>query len=323
MSDQPDQSQDQDRVLLPPEEALPAGHRSGFVAVVGQPNVGKSTLMNRLVGHKIAIVTPKPQTTRRLIRGFLTRPDAQVIFVDTPGIHDPYDTLGEFMVDLAVEALPDADLILFLVDVSHPPNAKDQEIVTAIAAAGVPAILVLNKADLVPADELDERVVAYRGLGEWVDSVIVSLTEGRHVEELLDTIVAHLPEGPRFYPPEQLSDQQEREIVAELIREQAILQLEQEIPYGLDVQVEEFKERENDLIYINANVIVEREAHKPIVIGAGGRKLKAIGAAARREIEQFLGQRVFLELWAKVRPKWRRDEQTLRRWGYAPPRKRR
>lgn len=320
MTDQPEQVQDHDEVLLPSEEELPLGHRSGFVAVVGQPNVGKSTLMNRLVGHKIAIVTPKPQTTRRRIRGFLTRPDAQVIFVDTPGIHQPFDKLGEFMVEWAVEAIPDADLVLFLVDISRLPNATDREIAERIAAAGVPAILVLNKADLAPPDQLEEHAQAYRALGEWVDAVIVSLATGRNVEELLDTIVAHLREGPRFYPAEQLSDQQEREIVAELIREQALLQLEQEIPYGLDVQVEEFKQRENDLVYISANVIVEREAHKPIVIGAGGRRLKTIGAAARREIEQFLGQHVFLDLWVKVRPKWRRDEKILRRWGYAPPR---
>lgn len=320
MADQAEQWQDQDEVLLPAEETLPEGHRSGFVAVVGQPNVGKSTLMNRLVGHKIAIVTPKPQTTRRRIRGFLTRPDAQVIFVDTPGIHAPYDRLGEFMVEWAVQAIADADLVLFLVDVSRPPNEKDREIAETIAAAGTPAILVLNKADLVSPGELEAHAEAYRALGKWVDSVVLSLAEGRNVDQLLDTIVAHLPEGPRFYPPEQLSDQLERDIVGELIREQAILQLEQEVPYRLDVQVEEFKERENDLIYISANIFVEREAHKAIVIGAGGRKLKAIGAGARREIEQFLGQRVYLDLWVKVRPKWRRDEKTLQRWGYVPPR---
>ncbi|HYN88868.1 MAG TPA: GTPase Era [Ardenticatenaceae bacterium] len=320
MSDQVDGLPGEDSLFLPLLEELPAGHRSGFVAVVGQPNVGKSTLMNQMVGEKIAIVTPRPQTTRRRILGILTQPDAQVIFIDTPGIHDPRDRLGQYMVDWAFEAIPDADLVLFLVDLSAPPNAKDREIAEALAASRVPALLVLNKADLVPSEAREARAAAYRALAGWKDSIILSLQDPADIVRLKEMIVARLPEGPRFYPEDQLSDQQERTIVAELIREQALLQLEDEIPHAIDVQVDEFKERENDVIYVSANVIVERDAHKGIVIGARGRMLKAIGAAARPEIERFLGKRVYLELWVKVRPKWRRDEQLLKRWGYAPPR---
>src|SRR5690606_24217589 len=195
---------------------------------------------------------PRPQTTRRRIRGILTRPDAQVVFVDTPGIHDPYDKLGEFMVEWAMEAIPGSDLVVFLVDVSRPPNDKDREIAEKLMELGIPTLLVLNKADLVAPETLPEREEAYQALGRWVDSIVVSLTEGRAVDRLMDAVISNLPEGPRFYPPDQLSDQYERDIVAELIREQALLQLEHEVPHALDVQVEEFKERENGVIYVSA-----------------------------------------------------------------------
>jgi GTP-binding protein Era len=306
--------------MLPSEEELPEGHRSGFVAVVGQPNVGKSTLMNKLVGQKIAITTAKPQTTRRRIRGFLTRPDAQIIFVDTPGIHQPQDKLGEYMVEWAEEAIPNADLVLFLVDGSRAPNELDQRIAATIGRSGVGALLVVNKVDQVKASVATERLAAYKALGTWQGAAVISASEGRHLDKLLATIIGALPEGPRFYPPDELSDQHEREIVAELIREQALQQLGQEVPHALDVQVDEFKERENGLMYISANVIVERDTHKSIFIGAQGQKLKSIGAAARREIERFLGSKVYLDLWVKVRPKWRNDEKALKRWGYMPPR---
>lgn len=294
------------------------GHKSGFVAVIGRPNVGKSTLLNAFLQSKIAIVTPKPQTTRMRQLGILTRPEYQIIFVDTPGIMKPRHKLDEFMVETAVDALNDADVILWLVDISEAPGPTDQAIATQLAELGsnVPLILGLNKSDLLQANEVLPRSQAYRELLPGAEWIVFSATEGSGRDELLQMIVDKLPEGPRYYPPDQLTDTFERDIAAELIREQAMLQLRDEIPYGLTVQVMEFKERPNGTTYISANLYVERENHKRIVIGAKGAQLRQIGEAARREIEAMLGTKVFLDLWVKVEPKWRRNERALKRLGY-------
>ncbi len=299
-----------------------ADHRSGFVAVIGKPNVGKSTLINAWLGHKIAIVSPKPQTTRHRLRGILTRPDAQIIFVDTPGIHQPRHKLGEFMVETATKSIPDADVVLFLVDVSEMPTAEDEQIAQLIAEHGqAPVILVLNKADLLPPEKVQPHSDAYFELVKHDEWMMISATRGDNRDKLLEMVVARLPEGPRYYPPDQLTDQNMRFIVAELIREQVLRFAHQEVPHAVAVAVEEWKQRREDLTYIGANIFVEKDSQKGIIIGQGGRMLKRIGRAAREEIEQLVGNRVYLDLWVKVRKKWRRDEQELRRLGYALPRK--
>ncbi len=303
-------------------DELPPDHRSGFVAVIGKPNVGKSTLINAWLGEKVAIVSPKPQTTRHRLRGILTRPDAQIIFVDTPGIHRPRHKLGEFMVETATKSIPDADVVLFMVDVSEMPTAEDEQIAQLIEDRGQsPVILVLNKADLLPPDKVQPHSDAYFELVQYDEWMMISATRGDNRDKLVDMIVARLPEGPRYYPPDQLTDQTMRFIAAELIREQVLRFVHQEVPHAVAVAVGEWKQRREDLTYIGATVYVEKDSQKGIIIGQGGRMLKRIGQAARGEIEQLVGNRVYLELWVKVRKKWRKDEDELRRLGYALPRK--
>ncbi|MBA3534747.1 MAG: GTPase Era [Ardenticatenales bacterium] len=301
------------------EAALPEDHRSGFVAVVGQPNVGKSTLINRLIGQKIAIISPKPQTTRRRILGILTREDAQVIFVDTPGVHEPLHRLGEYMNEMALTAIPDADVVLFLVQAGTAPDDLDRQIASKIAHFEGPKVLVINKIDVVEQDVASARYTAYQALGKWDEMLLISATEGHGVEGVLDALIKHLPQGPRYYPEGQVTDQHERDFGAEVIREAALGYLEQEVPHALNVEVDEWKERENGMLYISATLYVERDSQKGIVIGEGGKMLKRISSQARRELERILEQKVYLELWVKVREKWRSSENWLGRWGYKPP----
>ena len=307
---------------LSEDETLPEGHKSGFVAVIGRPNVGKSTLMNAILGEKIAIVSPKPQTTRFRQLGIYTRPNAQIVFVDTPGLHEPRTKLGEYMVSVAVEALRDADVILWVVDASEPPTAEDRRIAEHIAAAEgqTPLVLVLNKADRARDEgQLRAHRAAFEELAPASRVVQTVATQGVGVAELVETLVELLPEGPRYYPADQLSDTALRDIVAEIIREKALLNLEQEVPHGVATQVEEFKQRNENLTYIAATLYVERESHKGIVIGKGGQMLKRISQQAREEIERLLGTRVYLELWVKVLKGWRKNEAALRRLGYRLP----
>jgi GTP-binding protein Era len=309
--------------LLMPGD-LPPDHRSGFVAVVGKPNVGKSTLMNAYLGQKIAIVSPKPQTTRNRLLGILTLEqdqgdvaDAQIVFVDTPGIHKPLHRLGEYMVETAVRAIPDADLILFLVDASRPPGDEDRQIGDILRKQGrIPTLLVLNKADLLPPQDVVARVEAYESLGTYDDWLLVSALRGDNLEVLLAETIERLPIGPRYFPEEQVTDQQVRFMAAELIREQVFRHLRQEIPYSVAVIVDQFKERSEDMTYISANVFVERDTQKAIILGQKGKMIKRIGQDARREIQDLVGTRVYLELWVKVRKRWRKDERELQRMGY-------
>ena len=309
----------EDEFELIDEEQLPDGHKSGFVAIVGRPNVGKSTLLNNFLQQKVAIVSPRPQTTRSRQLGILTRPEYQIIFVDTPGIMEPRHKLDEYMVESAMTALEEVDLVLWLVDASEPPGPGDEEIGARLRSLGdtTPAILGMNKVDMVPAEDVLPRSEAYRSLAPDAAWILFSATEGLGVAELFAMILDALPEGPRFYPAEQVTDIYERDLAAELIREQVLLQIREEIPHGTAVAVDEFKERETGMVYIHAVIYVEREAHKKIVIGAGGAQLRAIGAEARKEIERMLGTRVYLELWVKVEPQWRRNERALKRLGYS------
>ncbi len=287
--------------------------RAGFVALIGKPNVGKSTLLNAYLGQKVSIVSPKPQTTRVPVRGILNRPDAQIVFVDTPGIHQPRHKLGSFMVDMARRAIPNADVLCFVVDISEPPSRQDREIAEMVLKARQPHILILNKVDATR--EADLHLRQYRHLGDWQCEVAVSAKNRLGLETLLEEITARLPEGPRLYPEDQLSDMSERELVSEMIREKVMLNTEQEIPHSVAVEVEEWEDREK-AIYIRANISVEKESQKGIIIGAGGVMLKKIGAAARYEIERSLGQHVFLDLWVKVRENWRQKPSELRWLGY-------
>ncbi|MBM4456579.1 MAG: GTPase Era [Chloroflexi bacterium] len=319
-----------------------APYRSGFVAVIGRPNVGKSTLLNALLGQKIAIVTPKPQTTRNRLLGILTRDDAQVIFVDTPGIHRPLHRLGEIMVQTAAAALPDADVVVWVVDASRPPTNEDREVAALLAlgqsparpgrsrglaqpGCSAPVILALNKCDLAAEPDVAAAYIALAPVpgeveGPQAASVSVSATTGHNLDRLLAAIIAALPPGPRYYPEDAITDQQVRFMAGELVREQALLNLREEVPHAVAVLVDDFKERSPEMTYISAVIYVERESQRMILLGKGGQMLKTIGQAARQSIEELLETKVYLELWVKVRPKWRKSPDDLRQLGYQFPR---
>ncbi|MBN1965812.1 MAG: GTPase Era [Anaerolineae bacterium] len=303
---------------MPEPDDLPAGHRSGFVAVIGRPNVGKSTLINHILGQKIAIVSPRPQTTRLRQLGILTRDDAQIVFVDTPGLHKPQHQLGEFMVEVASRALTDADAILFMVEGHEPPGTGDRIISEQIkkAAPDVPVLLAINKIDLCPPDKLQAHVDAYVALVHPADWIALSALQAAGTEEVVARLVALLPEGPRYFPPDLVTETYTRTIAAELIREKALLNMREEIPHAIAVEIDEFKARSESLTYISATIYIERDTQKAIVIGKGGQMLKRIGREARAEIEPLTGTQIYLDLWVKVLPNWRKDETMLRRLGY-------
>ena len=299
-----------------PQPAVP--HRSGFVAVVGRPNVGKSTLINQLLGQKIAIVSSKPQTTRHNQLGILTQTEAQVIFVDTPGMHEPRNALGEAMVGAAANALLDADVVLFIVDVSLPPGPGDERLAQLIAdKPGIaPVILALNKMDKLKPEHVRPHSDAYRALVPGAAWEMTCAPRGDNLDHLLVLILAALPEGPALYPEDEVTQTHLRDLAGEFVREAALNSLEQEVPHGIAVEVEEYKERSQDMVYVLATIFVERESHKRIVIGKGADMLKRIGTQARAEIEKLAEKQVYLELRVKVRKDWREDEREVRRLGY-------
>lgn len=304
------------------ENKVPEGFKSGFVALVGRPNVGKSTLMNAFLQQKIAIVTPRPQTTRTRQLGIVTEDHYQMIFIDTPGImKKPRHKLDEFMLETAVDTITDADVVLWLVDGSERPGPEDHEIAARLKAIidQTPVILGINKIDLLSPANVLPHSEAYTSMLTDAKWILFSALRQHGLPELMQMLVDALPEGPLFYPTDQITDAFLRDIAAEMIREQIMLQLREEVPYSAAVQVEEFKERSNGTTYISANIIVDRDSHKRIIIGHNGDQLRKIGSAARKEIEAMLEGKVFLELWVKVQPKWRRDENTLRRLGYSSP----
>ncbi|GBD27361.1 GTPase Era [bacterium HR30] len=289
-------------------------HRSGFVALVGRPNVGKSTLLNQLLGQKIAIVTPKPQTTRGRIRGILTLPHAQIVFVDTPGLHEAKSLINRRMVQIAEDTMEEADLILWLVDAREGLTDEDRALAPRLQRFGNRLIVALNKIDCRKPDELIPILGQLDQLLPGVDVVPISALEGANIAELLRVVTEKLPPGPRLYDPETLTDQTERALVQEIIREQVLLQTRQEIPYAVAVTVESFEEKDH-VVVIHATIHVERESQKPILIGKGGKKIKSIGSAARQQIEQLLGKTVYLELFVRVQEDWTKDPRRLREFG--------
>ncbi len=289
--------------------------RSGYAAIVGRSNVGKSTLLNRLLKEKVAAVSPHPQTTRTRILGILTRPDAQIVFFDTPGIHKPQHRLNERMVGAALESLEDADVILLLVEATEAPGRGDAYIMERLRGQKAPVILVLNKMDLIKKSAALPLLSRYAETGLFREMVPVSALHGENVDRLLDVVVSYLPEGPRYYPEDQTTDQTERVLAAELVREKILNRTRQELPFAVAVAVDDFKERPG-LRSILATIYVERDSQKAIIIGKGGQMLKAIGQEARLEMEARFGSRVYLELWVKVRPDWRQDDRALAELGY-------
>jgi GTP-binding protein Era len=292
---------------------VPAGHKAGFVAVIGKPNVGKSTLVNLLVGHKVSIVSPRTQTTRRRIMGIMTLPEAQAVFVDTPGIHKPKHRLGTQMVEQASGALLDADLVLFVCDVSQPPDGVDRHIAELIRKeVKAPVLLILNKMDMLKPEKVVPNSEAYLALLPHAGWMMVAADKGHNWQKLQDLILQHLPENPPFFPPDQITDQTERLYTAEIIREKVLLGTYAEVPHGIGVSIDQWEERPNGVLYIAATIFVERDTHKSIVIGEKGQKLKRIGQDARKELERWLQHKLYLELWVKVREKWRDNLSLIR-----------
>ena len=288
--------------------------KSGFVSIVGRPNSGKSTLVNRLVGEKVSIVTDKPQTTRHIVRGIVTRPEGQITFLDTPGIHKPVHRMNERMMKSVRDAVADVDLVLLIVDASAAFGRGEAFTLDLLKPVKTKKFLLLNKIDQIQKKKLLPIMDQYSKLGDFAEIIPISALKGENVERLLGEIFKTLPDGPMFYPPDQISDQQQRTIAAELIREKAILLTEEELPYSTAVVIDRFEEGEK-ICRIFASVFVERESQKAIVIGKAGQKLKEIGTAARKELESFLDVKVFLELHVKVKKGWRDDEDMLRTLG--------
>lgn len=295
------------------DPAPPVGFRAGFVAVVGRPNVGKSTLVNRLVGAKVAIASPVPLTTRTRAHGVLSLPHAQLIFADTPGVHHPHDRLGTRMVEATRQAVTDGDVTLWVLDAARGITDEDHGVIPLIRLATVPVVVVLNKADRVDGPRIEALAQTVAPLIAAHAALPVSAATGTNVDRLVHILAALLPEGPQYFPPAMHTDQPEPFLIAELIREQAFAATRQEVPHSLAVQLDEVTPRPGqDLLYIRAILLVERASQKKILVGRGGQVLKGIGERARREIERMMGKRVYLDLWVKVSQDWRDHLDLLR-----------
>ena len=289
--------------------------KSGFVTLIGRPNVGKSTLMNYLIGQKIAITSNKPQTTRNRIQTVLTTDEGQIVFVDTPGIHKAKNKLGEYMVNVAEKTLNEVDDVLWLVEPTTFIGAGEQHIAKQLQRVKTPVILVINKVDSVKREEILPAIAAYKDIYDFADIVPVSARSGDNTDELLRVIMKYLPYGPQFYDEDTVTDQPERQIVAELIREKALHSLQDEIPHGIAVAIDRMK-MQNKVMHIDATIICERDSHKGIIIGKQGSMLKKIGSTARYEIERMLDCKVNLKLWVKVKKDWRDSEFLMKNFGY-------
>lgn len=293
-----------------------SNYKSGFVAIVGRPNVGKSTLLNRIVGQKIAIMSDKSQTTRNKIQGVYTTDEAQIVFIDTPGIHKPKHRLGDFMVATAYSAMREVDIVMFMVSADMKRGRGDDLIIERLKQSSVPVYLVINKIDTIQPDELLEIIDDYSKQMDFAEIVPISATEGNNFERLMETLVAQMPEGPQYFPEDQVTDHPERFIVSELIREKVLFFTRDEVPHSVAVTIESMKRNENNKIEIQATIIVERDSQKGIIIGKGGKMLKLIGTKARLDIENLLGSKVYLELWVKVQKDWRDKKTHLTDFGY-------
>ena len=291
-------------------------HKSGFIAVIGRPNVGKPTLINSLIGQKIAIMSDKPQTTQNRILCILTEPDAQIVFLDTPGIHKPKHKLGEYMVKAAEGTLKEVDAIFFVVDATEKMGPGEYYILERLQATAKPVILVVNKLDLIEKEQVLPIISHYTDKYPFVGVVPISAKEETNLDALIEEVEKYLPEGPQYYPEDMVTDQPERLIVAELVREKALQLTRDEVPHAIAVDVDEMKARDNGDTYIRATIYVERDSQKGILIGAKGSMLKEIGKLARADIEMLLGTRVFLDLWVKVKKDWRDRDSVLRGFGF-------
>lgn len=291
-------------------------HKSGFVSIIGRPNVGKSTFVNRVIGHKIAIMSDKAQTTRNKIQGVMTRDDAQIIFLDTPGIHKPKHKLGDYMMRVAKNTLSEVDAIMFMVNVNEEIGRGDEYIMDMLKNVKTPVFLVLNKIDLVHPDALMPRIEEYQSYMDFTEIIPISALEGLNVDHFIDVLKTHLPEGPQYYPDNQISDHPEQFVVSELIREKILHLTSEEIPHAIGVNVDRMIKESEDRVRIEATIYVERDSQKGIIIGKGGKKLKEVGKRARRDIEMLLGSKVYLELWVKVQKDWRNKVNFIRQIGY-------
>ncbi|MYL33435.1 GTPase Era [Pontibacillus yanchengensis] len=296
---------------------MSASFKSGFISIIGRPNVGKSTFMNRVIGQKIAIMSDKAQTTRNKIQGVYTSEDAQLVFLDTPGIHKPKHKLGNFMVNTAEQTLNEVDLVLFMINAKEGFGRGDEFIINMLQKVKQPVYLIINKIDQVHPDELLPIIEEYRTKYEFAEIIPISALEGNNVDHLLQTMVSKMPEGPQYYPEDQITDHPERFVIGELIREKALHLTHEEIPHSIAVAIDSIEEREeNDKVYVQATIVTERPSQKGIIIGKQGKMLKEIGQRAREDIEALLGTKIYLDLWVKVQKDWRNRPSQLQDFGY-------
>ena len=289
--------------------------KTGFIAIVGRPNVGKSTLLNSILGEKVAIVSSKPQTTRNRITGIHTRGDEQFVFVDTPGMHSPKNSLGEFMVKEADASMREADAVILVIDTGKEPSAVEENVIAYLKKSEIPAVLALNKIDQYDREDIAKAISTYAAKHDFSAFVPISARSGKNVDEVLDECAKFLMESPWFFPEDMITDQPERQVAAEIIREKILRTLNKEVPHGTAVVIEEFKEKEG-LVSIRAEIFCEKASHKGIIVGKGGASLKLIGSYARADLEKMLGTKVYLDLWVKVKENWRESARTVGNFGY-------
>ncbi|AKP65689.1 GTPase [Levilactobacillus koreensis JCM 16448] len=291
-------------------------YKSGFVAIVGRPNVGKSTFLNRVIGQKIAIMSDTAQTTRNKIQGIYTTDEAQIVFIDTPGVHKPKSKLGDYMVQSAMSALNEVDAVLFMINAAEKRGAGDNFIIDRLKGIKAPVYLLINKIDQVKPDDMLPIMEQYKTALPWKAVYPISALEGNNVDELLSGLIDAMPHGPQYYPEDQVTDHPERFVVSELIREKIFMLTREEVPHSVAVEIESMKQKDEDHVHIEATIIVERPTQKGIMIGKGGSMLKKIGTMARHDIEHLLGSKVYLQLWVKVQPNWRDKATLLKSYGY-------
>ncbi|MBO1003493.1 GTPase Era [Pseudogracilibacillus auburnensis] len=291
-------------------------HVSGFVTIIGRPNVGKSTLMNQIIGEKISIISDKIQTTRHTIHGILSEEDAQIIFIDTPGIHKPKHRLGDYMVDVSIQTLNDVDVILFMINAKEGYGKGDEFILEQLSRVDSPVFLLINKVDLIHPDELFPLIEQYKDKCDFEEIIPISALNGNNVNTAISYIKSHLPAGPKYYDENQITNKSERFLLSELIREKVLTHTKEEVPHSINVMIESMEERNKQTVYIQALIITERKSQKGILIGKNGKMLKKIGQEARVEMEEVLGKKVFLDLWVKIQKDWRNRQSLLTQYGF-------